>query len=269
MEGEETEDSMRIKAEKITFSYGKKKVLDDISFLLPEEELVMLVGANGSGKTTLMRILMGFQKSETGMVWYGKEEIQKLSIKERAKKIAYMPQTYKIDIDYTAQEFILLGFTPHLSLFQKPMKKEKDMVQQILQELNLFHLRDLKMSELSGGERQSVYFARARLQKTDWMMLDEPMAALDYGKQHIFIKQLVSYKETYQQGILLSVHDPNYALLSADRVILLKDSTVFGNLSRKETDFQEKLTEKLKQIYGENLTLGRDGNSYFYYWKEQ
>lgn len=257
---------MRLKLSEVGYSPQNKHILESISFTLPKKELVMLVGPNGSGKTTLMRIMTGLLKSTSGEIWYGQDRLAELSTRRRAQRVSYMPQIYRADVSITVSEFILLGAAPYLSLFQIPGEKERDRAAQILKEFQIWELRNTPLERLSGGERQYVYFARVRMQQTEWMILDEPMAALDYGKQQLFIEQLKRYKRQYQQGILLSVHDPNYALESADRVILLDRGGLVDICGREQEHFEETLTEKLKRIYGQGLTLGKINTNYFYFW---
>lgn len=261
-------ETLKIRLEDISVTFGKKEILKEIHFELEKKELVMLLGLNGSGKTTLMRILLGFQRADRGKVWYNKKELSQISIKERSKLFSYIPQTPQHFVDYTVFEFVLLGITPYLVLFETPKKEEYKAVKRVLEEFHLTEKAEQRMDTLSGGERQLVYFARARIQNTPWMVLDEPMASLDYLRQHEFMERLKRYRESYQQGIIITVHDPTYALMYADRVIILHNHKIQSIISRTEENFSSQLTEQLNYIYKNHLALEKNHAREFYYWKE-
>lgn len=260
---------MYIRLENIEFSYQNQPILHKINLELSKKELVILVGLNGSGKTTLMRILLGFLSAKRGNVWYNQTCLDRITIKERAKMISYVPQQPQVGIPYTVQQFLLLGITPYLNLFQMPHKRDLQLVEHVLQQFQLEHLKNRKVSSLSGGERQLLYFARAKVQDTHWMVLDEPLAALDYLRQHEFMRHLLEYKEQNQQGILLSVHDPNFALNYADQVIILHEHTIIAVLNRKNIRFEEQLTQYLNQVYDNHLELMKNKPFSLYGWKEE
>lgn len=260
---------MNIQLEDISVSYGEQPILEKINLELSKKELVMLVGLNGSGKTTLMRILLGFQSPNYGKVWYNHICLEQISVKERGKMISYVPQHLQVELHYTVQQFLLLGITPYLNLFQMPHKKYILYMDQILEEFQLAHLKNQLVSSLSGGERQLLYFARAKVQNTHWMVLDEPLASLDYLRQHEFMEHLLQYKTQSEQGILLSVHDPNFALNYADQVVILHKHNIIAVLHRTDAGFEEQLTQGLNQVYKNHLQLIKKKSFYIYGWKEE
>ena len=260
---------MKIRVENASVSFGKKEILQGISISLPEKELVMVIGPNGCGKTTFLRLLMGFQKPQSGMVFYNDISLQDHTVLEKSRKMAYMPQNPRRQEDDEVFDYVLLGVTPYLNYFSLPGKEEKEQAEQVLAELGLSEFKNRRMGTLSGGEQQMVNFARARMQNTPWLILDEPMASLDYSRQLEFMHRLVEYEKRYGQGILMSVHDPNFALRYADRVIVMGYGKIEGIVSRRENEFENKLTGILNKSYDGHLQLIEKEDYHFYYWKEE
>lgn len=260
---------MKIRVENASVSIGKKVILKEICISLPEKELVMVIGPNGCGKTTFLRMLMGFQKPESGSVFYDDKALVDHTVLEKSRKMAYMPQNPRRMEDDEVFDYVLLGVTPYLKYFSLPGKEEKGRVKEVLAELGLDGFKNRRMGTLSGGEQQMVDFARARMQNTPWLILDEPMASLDYNRQHEFMHRLVEYEKRYGQGILMSVHDPNFALRYADRVIVMGQGEIHGIVSRREDGFENKLTGILNRSYEGHLQLIEKEDYHFYYWKEE
>lgn len=259
---------MEIRVEHVGVAFDNREILRDVSLTLLEEKLVMLIGPNGCGKTTLMRILMGFQKPDTGEVYYDNISAKRLSVIEKSRKIAYMAQHQNVSYEDTVFDYVMLGVTPYLKYFQLPKKEHKMQVEKVLEELGLADRKMQSLGTLSGGERQMASFARARVQNTSWVLLDEPMASLDFNKQHEFMHRLESYRQQYHQGILMSVHDPNFALRYAQKVIVMGNHGIQGVIEREEKEFRYKLTEVLNKTYGGHLQLVKDEICDFYHWKE-
>lgn len=260
---------MKIRVDHASVSIGKNMILREIHFTLSEKELVMVIGPNGCGKTTLLRLLMGFQKPESGGVFYDDKALGDHTVLEKSRKMAYMPQNPRRQEEDEVFDYVLLGVTPYLKYFSLPGKEEKERVNHVMDELGLSPFKNRRMGTLSGGEQQMVDFARARMQHTPWLILDEPMASLDYNRQHEFMHRLVEYERRYGQGILMSVHDPNFALRYADRVIVMGQGEIQGIVSRREDEFENKLTGILNKSYEGHLQLIEKEDYHFYYWKEE
>lgn len=260
---------MKIRVENASVSIERKVILQEICFSLPQKELVMVIGPNGCGKTTLLRLLMGFQKPQRGGIFYDDKALGEYTVLEKSKKMAYMPQNPRRQEADEVFDYVLLGVTPYLKYFSLPGKEEKALAELVLAELGLGGFKNRRMGTLSGGEQQMVDFARARMQHTPWLILDEPMASLDYNRQHEFMHRLVEYEKRYGQGILMSVHDPNFALRYADRVIVMGQGMIQGMVSRMEDGFENKLTGLLNRSYEGHLQLIEKDDHYFYYWKEE
>ena len=145
---------MKLEAERISFSYGEMKVLDDVSITLPEGSMTALLGRNGSGKTTLLRLLLGFLKPKNGTIRIDGKDTGDMTDRERAMAIAYIPQSTSIIYSYTVLDTVIMGRAPALSLFQRPSEADRAKAEETLKSLGLWELRKRSVNALSGGERQ-------------------------------------------------------------------------------------------------------------------
>ena len=210
-------------------SYGK--ILREVSQCLRKGELVVLLGPNGAGKTTLLRCILGSCSSSRGEIRFAGRSLATFSLREKARLLAYIPQSYQPVFPYTVLEFVLLGRTPYLGFFSSPGKRDRIRAREILQKLGLESFEGRRVTELSGGERQRVLLARALLQEARILLLDEPTANLDLQHQ-VKIMTLIR-QMTRERGltVMATLHDPNLALSFADRVLLIKEGRLLGELN--------------------------------------
>ncbi|MEG0292601.1 MAG: ABC transporter ATP-binding protein [Anaerovoracaceae bacterium] len=248
---------MKIEVNNLSFSYGKKPVLENLSFSVEEETLLCLLGGNGVGKSTLFRCILGLQRHYEGSILIEGKEVSKLSPKALAKKIAYVPQHISNSFSYNVFHTVLMGTTPFLTTLSSPKKSEEDLAYEALKELGILHLANRNCMELSGGERQLVLLARALAQKAKILILDEPTANLDYGNQIMVLEQT---KKLTSKGytVLLCTHNPEHAFLYGTKALVLQNG--------REATYglpKEILTEKLlNSVYHTNIkleTLRHDG----------
>lgn len=240
-----------LEMDQVTVHLNNRMVLRKVSLKLGSG-LTMLLGENGAGKTTLLRTLMGFCKTEEGQICYGGKLLQQYTQKQRAAMVAYVPQLYGEGGRYSVREFVAMGANPYLGVIQMPGHRVYQRVDAILQELKLSHLSCRFLDQVSGGERRMVSIARAVMQQAQWMLLDEPAAHLDVGKQHQLLKQLKNVEEGKCRGILMSIHDPMLACCYADRILLMKGGAICGDINREDLDFEPQMIKGLRELYGGN-----------------
>lgn len=241
--------------ENLYVSYGKKEILNNINLDLINGEFTVLVGLNGAGKTTLLKSIVGLIPSKSGKIKFGQSEITKLKNKELGKLISYIPQNIHSNQSYYAEDIILMGITPYLSMFEVPNEEHYKLVDNVLKELNIEHLKGKTIAELSGGERRLVYLGRILIQKCKILLLDEPNTFLDYVKQYdffSFLKNLIKDKNLIS---LITLHDINLALRYADRIIVLNQNNIVGNIDCKKSGYEKKLVEVMKSIYKKDLSI--------------
>lgn len=236
---------MTLQVENLSFSYGNTEVLRDVSFSVEPGQLVALLGANGAGKSTLFRCLLGNLRSYTGEVCLDGDNIRRLSPREMARRVAYIPQTHRPTFGYVVQDTVLMGCTRQLSAFQQPGPKQVAIARGAMERVGILHLADRDFARLSGGEQQLTLVARAIAQQAQILVMDEPTSALDYGNQYRVLQQV---RELSRQGftVLLSTHNPQHALQFADGVLALAEGTLVADGMPEQV-----LTPALiRQLYG-------------------
>jgi len=215
-----------ISIKNISFSYDTVgDTIKNISFALNKGELVALLGPNGSGKTTILKCLNGTLKPKTGEIYIENHNIKDLSYKETAKLISVVPQERSAVFSYLVIDIVAMGITPYLSFGRMPTKKDYKEAYAKLEFFNIQHLAEKSYNQLSGGEKQLVLIARALMQDTDYLIMDEPTSHLDFKNQHLVMKELKKLSKN-GKGVVTALHDPNLALRFCDRIIMVKKGEV-------------------------------------------
>ncbi len=211
----------------VGWTVDSAEILAPLDLQLAAGECLAVVGPNGAGKTTLLRLLAGLIQPSSGEVSLGGEAFGKLSRRRLARHIAYVPQIRSASISLTVEQMVTLGRFPYLSAWQfRPSAKDLERVGLALETVGLGALRDRRMDELSGGERQSVFIAAALAQEAEILLLDEPTTHLDARHQLEVIHLLLELRRSGEHAIVLTTHDLNLALRLADRVLALKEGQV-------------------------------------------
>ena len=245
-----------IDAKNISFSYGNKKILNNIDFQLYQGDVLSLVGQNGCGKTTLLKTLLGIFKSD-GEIKILSKNINEYKNKELAKLISYVPQTNQIPFDYTVFEVVLMGRLAHIGLFSNYSQIDKEIALKALEKVGITNLKDNIYSKISGGERQLTFIARALTQESKIIFMDEPVTGLDYGNQ---LKLLKFLKELSSEGytFVKTTHYPDHALYASNKVIMLKNGQILD-----VGDIDEKLTSSnIKKLYDVDVEIISKENGY-------
>lgn len=237
--------------EHMEWSYGEKKILDDLSLVIESGSFTGIIGPNGSGKTTLAKLLTKLLPVSKKTVFLNKEDLTDIKIKDLAKTMALVPQASNINYDLTAFEVVLLGRTPHLKRFEQEKKADYDLVKSVMLETDTWQYRDRLIHQLSGGERQRVIIARALAQEPDFLVLDEPVTYLDVHHQLHTMNLIKSLSDKRKMTIVIILHDLNYALKYCDHVIMLDEGKIFEH--GKPVDV---VTESnIKAVYGIDVHL--------------
>ncbi len=218
---------MSIVVENLSFAYDTHVVLNNVSFIAEENQLLSVLGPNGVGKTTLFRCILELLKGYTGSITVDGQNMRNISAREMAKRIAYIPQSHYPSFNYTVFDMVLMGTTQQVSVVSTPGKKQMERAEQALQRLGIEHLHNRSFNRISGGERQLTIIARALAQNAHVLILDEPTTNLDFGNQ---IKVLTQIKSLTHDGytIIQSTHNPDQTFLFSDRVLALKDGIVLA-----------------------------------------
>jgi len=211
----------------LSFSYHPEKtVIDDLSLEIGEGLFYGIMGPNGCGKTTLIDLLAGHLSPRTGEIVLRGRRLGDFSKRELAREIALVPQFYNINFPYTAREIVMMGRYPHLPRFAALGREEMERVERVMAETGTLELAERPVTELSGGERQRVVFARALVQETPVLFLDEATANLDINHT-LNLLALVKEKINEKKLTVIAVfQDMNLAATFCDRLILLNNGRV-------------------------------------------
>lgn len=203
----------------VSLHLGRKSILKNISFTLPQRGITVLVGRNGSGKSSLLSCVNG-QRAYSGAILWNGEDLAAMPPAERAGRIALLPQTMPAP-HVTAFELAAFGRTPHLGISGKLTRADEEKVRDALAAVNAAALSGRFVDTLSGGERQRVNLAMVLAQDTPCILLDEPTAHLDPVYAAEFLEQLLPLRQ--EKSILLVLHDLSLAASIADHVAVLEE----------------------------------------------
>lgn len=234
----------------LKFAYGDHKVLKDISFEAREGEMLCILGPNGAGKSTMFRCILGLLRGYEGEILIDGSEVSDLPARERASRMAYIPQTSKQAFSYTALDMVLMGASSALSAWRAPGARERKKALAALERLGILELAGRLYTNLSGGEQQLVLIARAIAQGAKTLIMDEPTSSLDYGNQMRVEQQLKSLAE---EGYLIvqSTHNPEQTYMFADRIIAIKDGTIIS--AGRPGDIMDE--ELIRELYGIEVSV--------------
>jgi len=244
-----------IRVEEVTFGFGRKgttvssPVLKNVSFEIASGEVVGILGPNGSGKSTLLRILMGILVPQKGIVEMFGQPHSSLSQMEISRRVAFVPQETQQAFPFTINEMVLMGRYPHHSRtwglgWEEP--RDRAVVIQSMEDLNVSLLGDRLITDVSGGERQRAVIARALTQEPDVLLLDEPTAFLDLHHQLEIARIVRRLNQERGLTVILVSHDLNLASQYCDRVLLFK----CGEISKIGPPREVICREYLEPVYG-------------------
>ena len=212
--------------------YNSKQILQNIHISLNKGEFTCIIGPNGCGKSTLLKLLAGIHIQSlhsTGLIAINNISIEELSRKQIAQQISFMPQSENSTWDFTVAETVLTGRFSHTEFSRWYSKKDKEIVQSIICELHLEHLKNRSVNTLSGGEFQRVRIARSIAQQSHFLLLDEPIANLDFTCQHDIMTKLKEIARTKNIAVVMAIHDINLATAFADKIVLVNPIDVINN----------------------------------------
>ena len=229
---------MILEGDKLTIGYPDRVVGAGLDVHLQNGEVLALLGPNGGGKTTLLKTLLGLLAPKAGEVRLDGASLSSRSTRERARLIAYVPQTHVATFAFTVEAVVLMGRTAHGDLFARPTPKDRLVAATMLDRLGIAALAERPYTMISGGERQLVLLARALAQEPQFIVLDEPTANLDFGNQGKVMREIRSLAAS-GLGVLFTTHDPNHALRAADRAYMLRGGERIAEGATKEVLTQE------------------------------
>lgn len=235
-----------IDIENLTVAYHGKVALHNASLQLKAGSICGLVGMNGAGKSTLFKAIMGFVKPTQGRVLINSLPIRRV---QKQNLVAYVPQTEEVDWQFpvNVQDVVMMGRYGYLNWLRIPRAKDRAIVRQSLERVEMWEYRDRQIGELSGGQKKRTFFARALTQEAKVFLLDEPFAGVDVKTERLMIDLLLALREV-GHTILISTHDLASITTFCDQVVLINRSILaYGDTSAVFTP------ENLSRTFSSNM----------------
>jgi iron complex transport system ATP-binding protein len=230
----------------VALGYHHRPVLRDVSFDVMAGEFVGLIGPNGSGKSTIIRALTRIIAPQQGEILINRRAIHGIPQQELARMLSVVPQLPLLPSAFTGFEVVLMGRNPHLGLFNRETRKDLEIAWNSMEVTATQALARRSVGELSGGQIQSLLIARALAQETGGMLLDEPTANLDIGRQIDVLNLIRRLCQEKSLAVLAAVHDLNLAAQYCNRLVLISDGTVY----RQGTPSEVLTSENVGSVYG-------------------
>ena len=246
--------------EKLCFAYKRRspQVLRGVDLELRDGEIGILLGRNGSGKTTLFRNILGINEPDSGRILFDGEDILKMSGKERARLIAFVPQHIHFGA-LSVFDSVLMGRVSYFGL--RAGREDHAVVERILRDMKLEDFASRSAEELSGGEKQKIAIARAMAQEPKLLVFDEPTGNLDIANEQLIIEEARKLAREKNIAIISSLHDLNQAMDFGDRFFFMKDGAV--KYAGGEECFTPEIIKdifdidvKIAQIDGRKIVMG-------------
>jgi len=223
----------RVEVLGLSAGYGRTRVLDAVRLTVEPGGWLAVIGPNGSGKSTLLRSVLGFHPHE-GQVRIDGVPTTGMPRRDRARTMAYAPQTPVLPEGVTTRDFVILGRTPHRPLLAAPREVDRQVVADVMARLGLDELAERPLTTLSGGEQQRAVLARALAQQPRVLLLDEPTAALDLGHAQQVLDLVDRLRRQDGLTVVSTLHDLTLAGQYADRLALLSGGRVAAEGSPAE-----------------------------------
>ena len=218
-----------LRAHRVGFSYRDQPILSGMSLEVERGEMVGLVGPNGAGKTTFLKIVTGILSPDGGEVFIQGSPLTSLRARDRARLVAMVHQNPTVPIGFSAFNVVMMGRNPHLALLQWEGPRDMDVCRRVMELTGTAEFAQRHVTQLSGGELQRVFIARALAQETPVLVLDEPTAHLDISYQTGVLDMIETIRRETGVTVLLAMHDLTLAAQYCDRVAVLHRGSVFAN----------------------------------------
>lgn len=229
----------------ISFCYGKNRVLDNLSVTIEQGKFYGIVGPNGCGKTTFLDLLVRNRTPESGTIKYLGREIKGYTRRKLAKEIALVPQDFYINFPFNVRAIVLMGRHPYIPRFASPSTEDLKIVDEIMEKMEIDNFKDKYITELSGGEKQRVIFARALAQDTPVLILDEGTSNMDIQYTLNILDIVADRVKLEKRTVIAALHNLNLAAAYCDKLIFMK----FGRIV-SEGNIDEALNEQnIKDVF--------------------
>ena len=250
-------NSNAVSIKNLHFAYECNVIYDDFSIDVKNNSIFFIMGVNGCGKTTLLKLICGFLKASNGEIIVNGKSLEEYDSKSLSKQIAYVPQVMNLNSDFLVKDYLALGRTPYKPFYSSIDCHDYEVVAKYAEWLGISGWLGKEFCKLSGGQKQLVTICRCLIQETPIIVLDEPLSALDMGKQAEFLS-LIKKLRGSGKTVILTSHNPNHALSIKEEseVCLIHNHQILG-IGNSESILSP---EYIKSVYGDKVKI--DDNKY-------
>lgn len=235
----------------VSFAYGQREILHDVSLAMHSGEILCLMGPNGSGKTTLLDTVMDIHQPASGNIELLNRPLTSYKRHEIAQNMAYVPQIHDITFPYTVKEIVMMGRTAYTGFFGEPQPEDEEISLQALAKIGILEFADKPYSKLSGGEVKLVLLARALGQRTSLIIMDEPTAHLDFRNELLFLETIVDLCTKEDIAVLMATHSPSHAFYFAAKKLNCHAAMMNKGKMISYGTPEKVVTEKnIREVYG-------------------
>lgn len=233
------------------FSYKDIKAVENVSFSVDQGSLVAIAGPNGSGKTTLLKMMAGLVRPDSGEISLFGQSLQSMKRKEIAKRSAWVPQSPEPVFGYRVKNLVMMGRSPHQGFLGFENIEDRRIVKEAMEQTDTINFKDRFLTDLSGGELQRVFIARALCQSQEVLLLDEPTSSLDPAHQIQIMNVLKDLAKNRNSTVIMVSHDLNLCSMYADSLMLMKKGKI-ADFGPPETVLNPSM---LENVYGCRLSV--------------
>ena len=250
-----------IEVKNLGFSYSAQStILKELGFEVMPSEFLAIAGPNGAGITTLLNLLCGLLSPKTGSIKIDGADIKSYSVKKLSQKVAVVRQEFVPVFDFTVEETVTMARIPYLGTFGFEGKADKEIVAEAIEMTDVGQFASRPLAQLSSGERQRVFIARALAQNTAILLLDEPTSFLDL-KHQVGIYDLLKRMQIEKAKTIIAVtHDINLAAQYCDQVLLLGADNSY-RIGKAKDVFS---AEEIEKVFGVRTFVGTIGQEKFF-----
>ncbi|OOF56058.1 ABC transporter ATP-binding protein [Rodentibacter myodis] len=240
---------MTIKIKNIHKSYGAKKVVDDVSVVIPKGKITAFIGPNGAGKSTVLSIISRLLSADSGEVYLNDELLTRQKSNDIAKQLAILKQSNHINLRLTIEDLVAFGRFPYSK--GNLTKIDRTFIDKAITYMDLDEIRHQYLDNLSGGQRQRAYIAMTLAQDTDYILLDEPLNNLDMKHSVQIMQVLRKLVNELNKTVVMVIHDINFASCYSDYIIAMKN----GRLVQQGEVNHIMQSSVLKEIYDMDIPI--------------
>ncbi len=251
--------SVELRVDGLVAGYGPKDILHGVTASARAGEVVGLIGPNGAGKTTLLRALSGLLAPRAGSVRLDGQALARVPARERARRIAFVPQTLSVPVPFRVEELVAMGRSPHVGSWAPLTARDHDAVARAIDMMELGALRAARMPDLSAGEFQRAVVAMALAQEPSVLLLDEPTAHLDLHHGAQLMRRVAGFASSCGLAVVLTSHDLGLAASSCSRLLLLSEGRIAAE-GRPEDVLQP---AALAAVYHHPLSVRREAANWW------